>query len=881
MPGRQSTLQPRAKAAKKSKARGKRRDLDAFAIAEKIIPDKPKVRRSRLGDVEDDSASQQNSDAETQPSKRLKVSHRPSDNDHVESHHSGSNPAGLEDESDIDSDEAFGESDEERFEGFTFRGGASRRDSESGDDAEEDEDDFGEDAVDLAAAFDMAQDGESSDSEGSRAKSTQSLQQKARKVKKLPQAHGIHTDGESASDVGSESGDSSTLSASDDEGGDDIQKLSALRDLVATVQADTDKSIPQANRFGTANEHTAPSEFGLSRQKKLMASDLLPSINDPNLRRSLKLLTSDKKAKRSDGRGAIAGKLDVPLSKREQDRLDRNAAYDKSKETLDRWIDTVQSNRRAEHLSFPLQDPNDQSRTEYLTPGKPTNELESTIQSILEASNMAAPSGKAAEERIQEAEELQTNKLPLAEIEARRAELRKARDLLFREEVRAKRVKKIKSKAYRRVHRRQRENALKEEQQAMAAAGLDLSEGEQEKQDRQRAETRMGARHRESRWAKAMKDSGRAAWDEDARSGLIDTAKRDNDLRQRIEGARINDADNGATESSESESDLEDESTERQKIRDEIDGLATTDARGTSPKSRLSSMKFMQKADAARRLRSTEELENLRRDMDGDELTDNEDLEKGRQAFGPSPVAANGSTSARLDDNPASGPNDDFTAFGDIGDDGERSLHRTPAKPRSISQKTNNNQPRSAPEVSTSNSNPWLSDKKSKKKTSEVTLSEDKSLPANVPGLISQPKNTPPKRPKANDTQARPESGVDRVNSADSDSDSGELPKLGNQELVQRAFAGDDVVAHFENEKKETVGEEGEQVVDNTLPGWGSWMGEGLSKKERSRSKGRFLTTKEGIKPSDRKDAKLDKVVINQKRVKKVRHQPDKDLSQH
>ena len=75
-------------------------------------------------------------------------------------------------------------------------------------------------------------------------------------------------------------------------------------------------------------------------------------------------------------------------------------------------------------------------------------------------------------------------------------------------------------------------------------------------------------------------------------------------------------------------------------------------------------------------------------------------------------------------------------------------------------------------------------------------------------------------------------------------------------------------------EKRQTIEDEDEKIIDNTLPGWGSWTGDGLSKRERARNKGRFLTKAEGIKEQNRKDAKLDRVIINEKRVKKVSRNP-------
>src|SRR5437016_4104721 len=186
---------------------------------------------------------------------------------------------------------------------------------------------------------------------------------------------------------------------------------------------------------------------------------------------------------------------------------------------------------------------------------RPLNDLESTIQSILQESGLSTKDGKSEEEKIRAFEELQANKLPLEEVQARRAELRKTRELLFREEVRAKRIKKIKSKAYRRVHRKERERLAQREKDALTTDGINISEDEREYNDRRRAEERMGAKHRESKWAKGVKQSGKAAWDEDARAGVTEMARRNEELRKRIEGKDVQDEDEDNSDISSGESD--------------------------------------------------------------------------------------------------------------------------------------------------------------------------------------------------------------------------------------------------------------------------------------------------------------------------------------
>jgi len=90
-----------------------------------------------------------------------------------------------------------------------------------------------------------------------------------------------------------------------------------------------------------------------------------------------------------------------------------------------------------------------------------------------------------------------------------------------------------------------------------------------------------------------------------------------------------------------------------------------------------------------------------------------------------------------------------------------------------------------------------------------------------------------------------------------------------NQSLTAKGFAGDNVAADFAQEKKATIAEEESTETISHLPGWGAWAGDDLTPAQRKRNPGaKTITRKEGIDPSKRKDRKLDKVIINEKRVK-------------
>ncbi|KAJ5085940.1 hypothetical protein N7532_010711 [Penicillium argentinense] len=876
------------------------RAQDALSIAEVETKSRLGVRRSRLGVSEDKNERKRHSardededdddddeDGPTHKRRRTGIDNDSADGgSDSEGHEWTLGQVNSDDDSELDSDEALGSSDEERFEGFTFRGSSANKtkakpkkpqpkkraeisldedmdeseDNES--DAEEDDDDLGEDAVDLLTAWDMNTAEEEAES-------------KKAAVKAKKAAGGDESDEDSGSEGDSEddpSDEDSDLSLSDNEDDADAQKqgLSKLQDFVQSMEAGKHTKSKQKTY-----EQTNPTEYGLTSSRKLTVADLLPSITDSRLKGSLKHVDAAPQASKS----GIPGKLDAPLAKRQQDKLDRSAAYDKSKETLNRWLDTVKANRRAEHLVFPLPNP-DGEQVHSMNVAKPSNDLENTIQNILVESGLAEANGKSAEDQVQDIEGLQSRALPIEEIRARQAELRKRRDLMFREEVRAKRVKKIKSKAYRRVHRKEREKLEQQERQALLEAGVDMDEAEREQNERKRAEARMGSKHRESKWAKSLKQTGRTAWDEDARNSAADLAMREEELRKRIEGKSVARGDDDYLDSSSSESDDEDpwaedaEETRKRKIQEKLAALEGdgNEEEYTGPHSKLLAMKFMKNADAAHKEANDAEIRKLNRELHGEESQSEAESEAGRRKFGQSAKRDPKTTKAL--------PKNEFEEAADS-DDEERQVvdsdqdidivtdrptkqktaGASSAKPTAGLSKKVSAPQKAAP---AENENPWLvQTERTNRKRSEADSQEalDISVDAQQPQAA-----------QATDYSKKSMTGKlskqHRQEKDDSDDEENVPVLLKNHDLVKRAFAGDEVVQDFEQEKMDTVEDEGDKVVDNTLDGWGSWTGDGISNRQKKKQK-RFLTTVQGVKPEKRKDTKLDRVIINEKRVKK------------
>lgn len=853
-----------------NRKRNQKRALDAFSIATEEEPERARVRQHRLGESAGDDLPRkrrrvENDGESDQESSELRGQHRkgsakgrseePFSDEGSDSEGNTWRMGGIQedDDSDIDSDDAFGESDEERFEGFTFRGSSSnlqkpkRRkiveressgdlnldDDIQGTGDEDEEDSLGEDAVDLATMLDNY---EGSD--------------------------------EDVSDSGNEG-------SSDDESRDNEHDVDGLSKLDAFVSA-----LPLENsgedvtsRRQRPDPNARPGE-SINRPKLSMDAFLAA---DENIK---SIIPSFKQAKKYTSGKAT----EVPLPERQRAKLERTAADKKAKETLERWVDTVKHNRRAEHVSFPLVDKNNAEplgakKLLSTSKQKPATELESAIADIMQKSGLD-DSAKDEEQQLQEFEELQMNQMPLEEVQARRAALRQTRDLMFREEIKAKRIKKIKSKAYRRVHRKERER------QAMRDADVfgdgEIDDEERERLHRRRAEERMGAKHRESKWAKAIKKTGQAAWNDDAREGITDMARRNEELRRRQEGRDGSDSDRLTASEDDEDEDFSDDEAAINGYKKSLDEL---DSMSNGKRSALSSMKFMKEAEAAKRAQNDEDMERLRLELNGDDpfetITDDQKV-AGRRRYGPQDQQAKMSNyqstqtqKSEFESNDNISSDEDAEIILQSPDDGVEhgpKHHKVPRtkslrqKDETLSNSHSSTKAKESAKVEKVEQNPFLNNKRPKRRNEEpkavVNLGLE-MLPDEVHG-------TPDADGFTTVTYEKKSSGNSLEASDDEEQNPPTLSR--QQQLIQQAFAGDDAFEDFSKEKKELAAEDDDKVIDNSMPGWGSWAGTGLTKRDQrvaTSLKKKLQTVKQGIKPEDRKDAKMQNVIISEKRVKK------------
>ena len=273
---------------------------------------------------------------------------------------------------------------------------------------------------------------------------------------------------------------------------------------------------------------------------------------------------------------------------------------------------------------------------------EPTTELEKKVDEILRES------GIKDEKDITSFEELALKKVSIDEVRQRQAELRAMRELMFRQDQKAKRIAKIKSKTYRRVHKREREREM---ERRMAEEG---SDGE-ETQDRRlkleaaRAKERMTLKHKNTGdWAKKMLSRGQH--DLETRQAISEQIRRGDDLRRKILG---DDEEEDGQESDDSAEDLEELMRDPNKWGD--DEVEET----TAVKKGVLGMKFMTDAQERQKQANNRELAEIRATMEAGSDEDDDvvevahssyDVNPGRKTFTPgdqTEASKNTSESAR------------------------------------------------------------------------------------------------------------------------------------------------------------------------------------------------------------------------------------------
>ncbi|KAG1562453.1 hypothetical protein G6F49_000910 [Rhizopus delemar] len=690
-----------------------------------------------------------------------------------------------EDDEEIDSDEAFDESDEERFEGYKFRGSTKPSDKKhlkKANKANEGEIDLNEDSEDSQSESE-AEDGEdfmdlSQMLEGNNEDDNDVEDAEYSEEEEFKGFDNIMDDEDDEEDEGNL---------------DDDDKLISFVEGLETKKrrrndSDISGSKTKRRQLKERNEAYQESEFNLttrendSSDKKISLDDLMSTVNDEAAFGSLKEGIETLVGK---GKHLTRKALDAPLPKRIQDRMERQAALATANEEVSKWQPTVQMNRTAEHLSFPLQESSPAAK-EGRTSAAMASKFKAETSLEQQISQALADAGMKDEE-LEAFEALKLNKLSVEEVEARRKELRMMRELMFRHEIKSKRLKKIKSKSYRKLKRKEKER-LGAQINEVEEVDHEIDDEDKMKAAMSRAEERMTLKHKNtSQWAKRA--LARGGQDEGTREAIMEQLRRGEELRRKIEGSE-----------SENESG-DDDNDDDHIISEQLNNLKEDIEQDTQPKKGLLSMKFMQDAakrelDATRNDIAEFEKEWLASDSDDDSKEKEDDHytivsnNPGRMAFG-----------AKAKKQKSSNDTDE-----------EKEIHVI----------TEQNADNVEPTVSVT-------------KVTEVKIVETE--PKEKQETKKEARNKKKTKTKMKITTV--DSAEKVQNSTNNDSSALMIHKsnvtFDQRELVARAFANDDVVAEFEEEKLAEIAEDGDKVEDLTLPGWGSWGGAGVKPKKNKK----------------------------------------------
>lgn len=729
-------------------------------------------------------------------------------------------PERLEgDDEEIDSDEAFGEDDDE------FGMGRPR-----GSTPEDFEDDEGDDLVALSNLLDDAPDDDAPPP---------------------------------ASDSGSDGGEDLD---------EDLAELVAQR--TKRTADDTSASAPTKRTRTERSEALPEGTDAATGSAKLRLEDLVSSLGqDARMSAGVRAL-GDAHATR-DGAQPVASKrgggaLHAPLPGVQQDRLDRQAAYALSRDEVQGWAPTIKRLREADHLAFPLQKPAQPpapSNAGLTASFAPATDMERDVATLLER-------GGLTEKQLAQQEGLAMKEMSKEEVNARQAELRRMRELMFRMEQKARRANKIKSKSYRRVHRRERERA-----QAQLAAAQDAEEDAEGDDDaaqraaQARAKERATLRHRNTgQWAKTHLGRHDEA-SQEARLAIEEQLQRGDALRQRIHvhdsDASDDDWSAGEDASRDAAWDELEDLAQREKARDATTE-ATLQAAG-KPGKNVFTMKFMQDARARQAKETEASIDAARRaleasDEDEEEAAPAERVGRtGRAVYGSGPIASDAvpTRAARAD---------------------------APARPEAAG----------APAA-----NPWLGDAASGgvsraknhvlvgKESSAATRAahrqarhaargaEARDAAADDAALAIDPDAHLARATGADDGSAserEEEAPVEVTKHARGKRGRGQRSArvpLQQRDLVSEAFAGDDVTLDFAREKQRAVRAEAPREESTELPGWGAWGGKGVRRKPK---KPEHVRQVPGLDPAQRKDRAMDNVIINERLDKKAAKYKAKDL---
>ena len=677
-----------------------------------------------------------------------------------------------------------------------------------------------------------------------------------------------------------------------------------MLDLLDKLDSNSDKKNDSQDVSQMAN--IKESEYSSSVSKKgLTLENLMEGLQDTQGFRHLQKAFQKQQAA-----------TPAPLNKVIADRSQRKIAYAEQVRNISGWTDVVQENRRAETLDFKPKERLEVTRDNLVDKFEPTTAFEKELEEALEEAGHQDEDAvlKAEEQALQD--DLGANRLTLAEYKKRRGQLAQIRALMFYHEQKRHHIKKIKSKKYRRIRKKQRERLKESALEAALEEDGDLAKELKEKEEISRIQERMTLAHKNtSKWAKRILKRGKNV-DMETRRALSAQLKRGDDLRKKMMGEGGNESDDAS----------DDENLVESARKVLLDTEIAQDP--TDGKTGLFKLSFMQKGIERQRERARQEARKLLAELEANKLDDYDETNKKEHAkddiphkikiasekemsnvlqqgalvatplaFGNSnTIATSGGIEIDLLPGDREALDDNLDARMIIEKNGKQmgttnedfstmivSRKVTPVKEGRTShggQGSRKNTSKAGKEAvakqDEDESNPWLSSKVTSGEADGLSNhvgNKSKKAIVDVGGaatILDAGKKDLTEKAEHHSRVTEIEDGGDK-----------KLTMLTQEELVRKAFAAPsdkEVEEEFRKEKEDMATEEDptrkvkDAKANTEVAGWGCWTGAGalppprrrkLAKKMQAPRKKQDLSRK-------RKDDKKPDVIINQKRLKKT-----------
>ncbi|KAJ8401756.1 hypothetical protein AAFF_G00377270 [Aldrovandia affinis] len=639
--------------------------------------------------------------------------------------------------------------------------------------------------------------------------------------------------------------DDTVISASEDEGGsDDERKHRKLLDAISSLGGKKRRKLAERSEASAQI-----SEFSVSAEgagEKITLGDLLGTIE--------KIPVVDKTKKQLKNLQNRKDTLELPLSRQQTEKIQREVAYDKTSKDVSRWQSVVMRNERAEQLVFPLnQEPSGPKKVEQVVVGwKAQTPLELEIFNLLRMNRQPVN-----DPVLTPVEEASLKAMSLDEAKIRRAELQKARVLQSYYEAKAKRERKIKSKKYHKVLNKAKRKEFLKDFEEMRRTDPTAALEELQKMELSRMEERMSLKHQNSgKWAKSR--AIMAKYDNEARKAMQQQLEVNKELTQKLAVP--------------SESEEEEEPEEVVTLPDFVNEAQPVDPTNPWMMGKLTAeapepgegSDTELPAEGARQQENPEEgLEEEEEVIEEEEalLRGFEERRKLRQSEdgdgdGDMVPVTTVETEAILDERDASG----VVEISDSEEEEEAEVSEF----NSLFQKLVEKEQEGLSRLRTMEDMDLLS------QDASIETSESAKRSALTPGSEETAGTT---TPQANVKKRNKKKMIDRDDVLTKASKVIKVPMAPtaveeeeNEEeqkmIIKEAFAGDDVISDFLKDKRKQVEAGKPTVADLTLPGWGEWGGIGLKPSRRKRRRFRVKV----VPPPPRRDQNLPGVIISEKR---------------